>query len=793
MEGNKKLEPQSVPGSLVEPGVNDTPTDPSRRQFMNQALAVSAGVALSGLVPHLKSAPLKPATLTPLQGAGCPVEIGQELENPGQIPPKGKEGEDLVQAVLRVHAEDRKVSYLDVNGTPPTNAPACGTFKLRAYEGFNGTTTNTPPVTKQGVYNPGPTFRVKVGATLQVALLNQISPQDFPETANKTCDTNTSNTGTQIYPGVPPNPPCPDFAPDCFRGSNTTNVHWHGTHVSPNAFSDNVLVEIVPDLKATPADCEPWFKSVACQDYPNPQAWKHLDAATEKALKEIFQKNVQCLEKLDLVQPEKNDKTLHKRQAEQNLHLIEYDEFPQYWCGCFPYCIRPPKYVPPPPLSRTACPPYPEPKPKFVMGQAPGTHWYHAHKHGSTSIQSLNGMAGALILTDDEYDGKLRQTMPLVEEKVLVLQQFQVQPNMERTGGVYGASTAAAAAAAHPGVLVNGQLQPKITMKANEVQWWRIINASIVGGKSQSFTCSFATTSNAGVPKFRQIAQDGVQFDWKNYEPQIKKKDGSGFPPTTFFLAPGNRVDLLVQAGAAGQQAILGFGTGVPTGTDIILTVNVVSATGNYNQTWPETEDQYPKLPDFLHDIDEVSECRILKYQMDTSVKGGGAPPMINDRKFEEGRVDEAMLLDTRQEWTIKNYSVAPKGNAMHPFHIHVNPFQVVEIFDPSGSIVNNVFKGDPASFGDWGKVVKNGISTTKPMILPPPWVWWDTFPLPLGQLTDPNDPTSAVIPGYIKFRTHFADFAGKFVNHCHILAHEDRGMMQLIEVVDNKTVVQHR
>jgi hypothetical protein len=40
--------------------------------------------------------------------------------------------------------------------------------------------------------------------------------------------------------------------------------------------------------------------------------------------------------------------------------------------------------------------------------------------------------------------------------------------------------------------------------------------------------------------------------------------------------------------------------------------------------------------------------------------------------------------------------------------------------------------------------------------------------------------------------RTHFADFAGKFVNHCHILAHEDRGMMQLIEVVDNKTQVIH-
>jgi L-ascorbate oxidase len=33
---------------------------------------------------------------------------------------------------------------------------------------------------------------------------------------------------------------------------------------------------------------------------------------------------------------------------------------------------------------------------------------------------------------------------------------------------------------------------------------------------------------------------------------------------------------------------------------------------------------------------------------------------------------------------------------------------------------------------------------------------------------------------------TRFADFTGKFVNHCHILGHEDRGMMQLVEVVPN-------
>jgi len=38
---------------------------------------------------------------------------------------------------------------------------------------------------------------------------------------------------------------------------------------------------------------------------------------------------------------------------------------------------------------------------------------------------------------------------------------------------------------------------------------------------------------------------------------------------------------------------------------------------------------------------------------------------------------------------------------------------------------------------------------------------------------------------GELTFRTQFLDFTGQYVFHCHILTHEDSGMMQLIEVVD--------
>lgn len=707
----------------------ENPQSYERRRFLNQALAASAGIAMSGLLPHLKAAPLSPP-------AGCiPANLlsPNELLNPGEITSVGT----TLHSVLVVHDEKRTVP-----GIPGK------TFELRAYAGYSGNKIDpTKLVTKTGVFYPGPTFRAKVGDTIQIALLNHINPQQFPESPNEKCDVSTNATGQEIYPdspqnyNPPPTPPIsgPDKFPDCFRGSNHTNMHFHGTHVSPNAFSDNVLVEIAPDLKSTTAECDLLFRSVACKDYPNPRAWQHQDAATTTALNQYIARNQARLRALPA---EKLDPKLHIRQANQNDKLIKYGEFPQFWSGCFPYCIRPPKSAPP-----------------FTMAQAQGTHWYHAHKHGSTSIQVFNGMAGALILEGDDYDTPLKKAMPGVEQKVLVIQEFTEQPNMERVG--YFGSTIGGARFT-PVLLVNGQANPTITMQTNEVQWWRIINATVHRGKG-AYICNFGKAGNEGAAiSFRQIAQDGVQFNQLNYAPQISR------PPVNFVLGPANRVDILVKAPSTPGTAILS-GTG-----DTIFTINVVSGSG-CNTNWPDAS-TFPKQPAFLGDITSVSEHRTLKYQM----AGRGTTPMINDKTFEENRIDESMLLDTKQEWLLENYSTSAAGSPLHPFHIHVNPFQILEVFDPTGSL-SSVLSFNSAAFGDWSKIK---IGPNGAFILPAPWVWWDTFPLPLAK--------DANTPGYIKMRTWFTDFAGKFVNHCHILAHEDRGMMQLIEVVDNKTIYQH-
>jgi len=78
--------------------------------------------------------------------------------------------------------------------------------------------------------------------------------------------------------------------------------------------------------------------------------------------------------------------------------------------------------------------------------------------------------------------------------------------------------------------------------------------------------------------------------------------------------------------------------------------------------------------------------------------------------------------------------------------------------------------------------------------------IWWDVFPIPSGLgATDAagnpiNNASGAqiIIPGYFKMRSRFVDYAGYFVIHCHILAHEDRGMMTVVEVTPSLPPFSH-
>jgi len=683
-----------------------------------------------------------------------------------------------LQGTILLSDEQRSLAGA-ATGTP------CNFQRLRYFRSSGAWPSISDPI-------PGPTLRARVGDIVELTFLNQVDPKNFPNTLDqgetgKTpgCDIATAQRKnnpaqtSQIYPRN-------DTYPNCLHGSSTANLHFHGTHTTPSTTGDDVLLFIHPALRAggkiEPSDTlvkeqfAEYFKW--CEKNGPAQKWEQMPAVWQTTQKNLLQtydktapyKGVNGALPADMKLWPKNEVNLQK------------GLWPQYSIGAFPYCYKLPEYDPA----------------KVKMGQAPGTHWYHAHKHGSTALNVGNGMEGAFII-EGAYDDTLKnfyKETPQhknwgLEEQVLVIQQLETALNLlsgTNTGGPAPLS-------------VNGRLNPIVTMKPNQVQMWRIVNSS--PRNSVQFD-NFAKHGKNGLSvAWRQIAQDGVQFAFENYQ-------RLGTINNKFNLATANRADLLVRApnqvGDYALQVVEGI-SDIPSGTPVtLLTVRVKADNKPIEppMDFIQTEQEFPKFPSFLADIYGPFYKNRQLYFNTTPVAGrnnvGGAMPLheINNKLFNDEVVDQKMILNSVEEWTMYNQT----PNIAHPFHIHINPFQIVEVFQPNlpeAKDPNSKCYANPTNPATW-----------KPCHpLTPPWVWWDTFAIPTGRqdalpasvctvvsqcpadirqfttCTTGGSPVCTVtIPGHFTMHSRFADFTGEYVLHCHILAHEDRGMMELVEVV---------
>lgn len=696
----------------------------TRRDFLHLALAVASGLGLSSLLPAFATEAWAEGLLVAPALAAAPCPPGQSLQTILEI--QSSSATKTLQAVLKILDENR--TYL---------APGCvpNSGQMRYISGHDATNPSRIWPTTTGVPSPGPTLRARVGDRVQITLLNHVDVKNFPGTLDvaehgEACDQNKTvgpgGTSVNTYPGDPSfeNPP------NCFHGSSSTNLHFHGSHVSPSGIADNVLLNIRPSprVNGRPVVNEQTVKAIfdlifaACAHGHQPLLWKDWPLVWQK----LQQKLLQDYDKTAVWHGQPGKLPLDEQLWQQNLEEMAQMELPQYYIGAFPTCFKIPEWN----------------GQRYSMGQAPGTHWYHAHKHGSTALNLANGMAGALIIEGD-YDDKLKPFF--TKQRVLVLQQFGAVLSLLRAKGASQTSDL---------VFVNGQYTPVLQMNPNEMQLWRIVNA-----------CHGAAVPLDAPPntiKWVQTAQDGVQFDpgepgkVGNYVPAVTN---ASFPvparQTAPFgsLAPGNRIDLLVLAPSGTGSFPVTYGGGNPLFTVKVEQDPAVAAIPS-PMPFP-TQAQFPKMPGFLADLSfgDVKVRRELHFATSPGPTGypfTTPPKQTIDGKQFSGNIDQTMLLGGTEEWTLYNDNL---NGAAHPFHIHINPFQVVEMLDPAKS--------------------------PNPVRLPRPWVWWDNFAIPPG--------------GYFKMLTRFVDFTGKYVLHCHILDHEDRGMMQLVEVVTNTTTMKHK
>src|ERR1044072_8545752 len=218
-------------------------SDVTRRNFLQQAMALAGGVAIGSMIPAFGRGAWfiqAPARCNPAAG-------GQTLQSIMEIKSAGAGPAKTLKAVIKVLDEEKV--YL---GSPLAgqSGPSCNTGRMRYFSGYDA---SLPPLGRpvwpktHGVPGPGPTLRASVGDTIQITLLNHVNTKNFPNTLDvaehgQACDQNTTFGEGNTYPGNPmfENPP------NCFHGSSSMNLHFHGTHTSPSGISDNILLNIRP-------------------------------------------------------------------------------------------------------------------------------------------------------------------------------------------------------------------------------------------------------------------------------------------------------------------------------------------------------------------------------------------------------------------------------------------------------------------------------------------------------------------------------------------------------------------
>jgi FtsP/CotA-like multicopper oxidase with cupredoxin domain len=814
------------------------------------AIAFLIGLMVQAIVAQTKTGA---AAAAPANSVPC-AATGQDL-----VPLSEADAVNhILHATIMTTAEQVRMTNSTFGGAPTTCYPQW----IREYKLVTGSTTEIPASTTLPDPSAGPLLRAEVGDLIEVSFLNMIDPNKFPNS-----DTGCDKTST--YPGSGAGND-PDVYPDCFALSTTTNMHYHGTHTNPSSTGDNVFLEIKPSPRSnssarvpvvTPDTVKGPFNDFfnKCQEHLNlnnaPQQWPHFWVDLPKTLRDYEEGLLQ-----------KYAPDLLAKNEEQ----IKQGAWPEYYMGNYPYCFRLPKYTsvayPPAPAAVTTSPHSHGagsaehddavlPARPLLMGQAPGTHWYHAHKHGSTTINVRNGMTGIFVIEDNSatgYDGYIKAQYKQyggIKQQVLLINQLATAPSLERGGG----------GGPGPRFSVNGRLIPKITMTGGEVQLWRLANNSSRAG------INFLTQSATGL-SWRQTSQDGVQFQDSNYQTALNQP---------ILLAAGNRADILIKAPTlpAGTNTatynVVVENTVDPTdrppytnaATETLVTVQV-NANGQ-NMPFMAT---MPPMPPYLNDVTDAEvkghDTTTLDFASSAPAPNGGpiannpAQHTINGKKF-DGEVGAIALLNTADEWKITNATYVP-NQISHPFHIHINPFQVSELFDPNAVISSAAGAGTVTTTKGASTVTGTGTTFTKstqvgnfiwingeatatilsiqsdtaltvniaaagvtnatytlavptysinkptqqgqcylnpsdstswhPCTATAPAlhrVWWDVFSIPSGNIfySATNPATTYNIPGYFKLRSRFVDYAGYYVLHCHILAHEDRGMMTVVEV----------
>ena len=380
---------------------------------------------------------------------------------------------------------------------------------------------------------------------------------------------------------------------------------------------------------------------------------------------------------------------------------------------------------------------------RIPASQPPGLYWYHPHPHGFSEAQVLGGASGALIVEGIEQRKPQVAGLP---ERVLILRD-QINP-VGRTGRKNAPDdqddqTGKDISLNFVPVMYPLYMPAVMRVKPNRREFWRVLNASA----DTYFTLQIVSVKNGRrVPDNLQlIAMDGV--------PAADKINAA--PLSRILISPGARAEFVVvspQADAFAQLVSSSYDTG-PDGSanpDRVIanivardnspdteSVDSTSPAGSEAWQFSGLEGVRPARVRKLYFSEDREDLRTPGKPPKYFITVEGKTPKIFDMNFR--KPDITVRQGVVEDWIIENHA-----REAHVFHIHQLHFQLVG---------------------------RDADSVAEPMLR-------DTIDLPFwdGKGAYPS----------VRLRMDFRapEIAGTFLFHCHILEHEDAGMMGTVEVL---------
>jgi len=370
--------------------------------------------------------------------------------------------------------------------------------------------------------------------------------------------------------------------------------------------------------------------------------------------------------------------------------------------------------------------------PTFTVMDNAATYWYHPHLHGKTALQAIKGAAGLIIVRDPiEAALNLPRKYGVDDFPVVVQCQQYDAANQAMPLGMQDSTILVNGARANYGYTVNANMPAQVVRM-------RLLNAS----GERAF--NFGFTANK---QFKIIASDGGLLNTPVNTTRIR-------------LAPGERAEILLDLNGMNGQVIhlmsyaselpMGIQGGptmpMPSGPPMDSPLNGIDFNIMQISVVPQTASPVTTIPTTLttntpYSVGSANITRTIRFTADSAMVMDG-PFYFNDSTFNMMRIDYEIPINNIEIWKLVNETMVA-----HPFHIHDVQFY---LFDRNGST-------PPAE--ELGR---------KDVVLVPPG-------------------------DSVMFITKFEDFADTiipFMYHCHILMHEDAGMMGQFVVKPNITGV---